>query len=480
MKRKLRRILSCILTVCLLAASLNFLSNLMERKDSIRKYQPFLEQDADFDVLFMGTSHVLDGVLPMELWNDYGIVSYNFGTGGNRIPTIYWVMENTLDYTAPKLIVVDCLRLDRDEKTTPSPYSYVHAAMDAFPLSITKIKAALDLLDDPVISKGIEDGTIVETERRTPIGLLWDFSVYHTRWNELNQSDFQVSATAEKGAQSIAAVAVPQDVPKLDRSEKLEEDTVGIEYLKKMIEDCQEREIDILLTYLPFPASAAEQLEANRVYDIAAEYGVNYINFLDINVVDFDTDCADSNSHLNASGAKKVTDFLGKYIMENYRIPDQRGNYEYSDWFEDYAAYKEKKEQTLRDQRDWDTYLMLLADKNYDAVVEIRNSDIWNNDKFFNLAENLGINTLSVSDAANYLVIHRGGIQAEAVCLDPVADARTDTVMGPLRILHDDLGKYSVYLNGVECFPPDEDNNGDIRIYVRDSENLNTVGQAVF
>lgn len=478
MKRKLWRVTSCILTLCLLAVALNYLTNLMERKGG--KYQPFFEQKADFDVLFMGTSHVLDGVFPMELWNDYGIVSYNFGEGGNRIPTIYWVIENALDYTTPKLIVVDCLRLEMDEKTNSSSYSFVHGAMDAFPLSATKIKGTLDLLDDPVVSKGIADGTIVEGEKRTPIGLLWDFSVYHSRWNELSKSDFQVTATSEKGAQSVISVAVPQDVPKVDRSEKLEEDTVGVEYLKKIIELCQDRGIDVLLTYLPFPADATDQKNANRVYDIAAEYGVNYINFLDMDIVDYDTDCYDSDSHLNPSGARKVTDYLGTFIMENYRIPDQRGNSEYDGWFADYEAYTAMKVRTLQAQRGWDTYLMLLADKNLDAVIEIRNPAVWNNAKFVNLAENLGIDMLSVSDRTNYLIVHMGGIQAEAVSLDMTADAQTDTVMGLLSVSHGDSGEYSVSLNDTACFLPDENSSGDIRIYVRDSSSLNPVGNAVF
>ena len=482
MKRKLWRIISCILTLCLLTISLNFLTNLVERKASIIKYQPFFEQNADFDVLFMGTSHVLTGVFPMELWNDYGIVSYNFGGDSSQIPTTYWVIENALDHTTPKLIIIDCFGLVSNDKTNWN-YSYVHVSLDSFPFSATKLKTTLDLLNDPVMSTKIKNGTVAEPEKRTPIGLLWDFSVYHTRWNELKEEDFQFTATSEKGAVSRIAVAVPVDFSKVERSEKLEEDTVGVEYLKKIIEKCQKTEINILLTYIPFPANTSFQKEANRVYDIAEEYGIDYINFLDMDIVDFDTDCYDSNNnnaHLNPSGARKVTDYLGKYIIDHYQIPDQRNNPEYSDWFEDYEEYKALKERNLQAQRSWDTYLMLLADKNFDAVIEIRNSDIWNDDKFVNLVENLGINMSSVSEATNYLIVHRGGLQAEAISLDMATDTQTDTAMGLLQILYDDSGKYNAYLNDVECFLPDEDNKGNLRIYVRDSENLNTVGQAVF
>ena len=469
MKRKFGRIISCAFTLCLLAVSLNYLMNLMERKEGVVKYQPFFEQEANFDVLFLGTSHVINGVFPMELWNDYGIVSYNFGGHGNEIATSYWVMENALDYTTPKLIVVDCLELRRDAKLSSNSFS--HWSFDAFPLSATKITAVRDLLSDPELSKA--------SKITDPIELLWNFSVYHARWNDLGEDDFRVTVSLEKGAESQIGVAVPQDVPQIDRSEKLEEDTTAVEYLKKIIEICQERGIDILLTYLPFPASVVEQKEANRVYDIAAEYGVNYINFLDMDIVDFDVDCNDPASHLNPSGARKVTDYLGTYIMENYQIPDQRNNPEYSSWFEDYEEYKAMRVRDLQAQPDWDTYLMLLADKNLDAVVEIINPGIWKNYVFVGLVENLGIDMSGVSDATNYLIIHRGGIQAEAAALDMSADTQMDTVLGLLRILYDESGEYNVYLNDEPCFLPDEDNNAKIRIYVRDSETLNTVGQAV-
>ena len=87
MKGTLWRAIGCVLTVCLLLVSLNALTHLMERKDSIQKHQSFLEQEADFDVLFLGTSHVFCGIFPMELWNDYGIVSYNVAGYSSRIPT---------------------------------------------------------------------------------------------------------------------------------------------------------------------------------------------------------------------------------------------------------------------------------------------------------------------------------------------------------------------------------------------------------
>lgn len=477
MKRSFWGTINCVLTICLLIASLSFLTNLMERKASVIKYRPFFEQKADFDVLFMGTSHVINGVFPMELWNDYGIVSYNFGGHATSIPTTYWILKNALDYTNPKLVVVDCLRVDALTKTFGQ--DHIHISFDAFPLSKTKIAAVMDLADTNIFFEAIGKENNSASDEIASIGLLWNFSQYHFRWAELTAQDFTPNITKEKGAESRIAVALPDDTSQVDRSGRLE-DNIGIEYLRKIIEDCQSQNIEVLLTYLPFPAGSVDWANANRVYDIAEEYDINYINFLDMDIVDFNTDCYDASSHLNPSGARKVTDYLGKYIMEHYKIPDQRGNPDYSDWFEDYENYKKMKTNNLQNQRSLDTYLMLLSDKNLDAVIEIINADIWSDNKFICLVKNLGVDMSNVSDATNCLMICRGGKQVEAVSLDRDADTKTDTVMGLLRISHDESEKYSVYLNDTACFIPSENENWNFRIYVRDSETLSTVGQAVF
>lgn len=143
----IRRIAACLVTVSLLWGCLAGLTDLLERKSSDFKYEPFFAQREDFDVLFFGTSHVINGVFPMELWKDYGIVSYNFGGHGNAIATSYWVMKNALDHTRPELVVIDGLGLAGMTKTSLG-FSQVHLSMDAFPFSLTKWSGARDLLDD--------------------------------------------------------------------------------------------------------------------------------------------------------------------------------------------------------------------------------------------------------------------------------------------------------------------------------------------
>ena len=203
--KKAARIIGCAVTLLLTAWLLFALTELTENKDSDNKYSDFF-RDREYDVLFFGTSNVIDDVFPMELWKEYGIVSYNCGGTSNQLATTYWVMENALDYVTPKVVVIDCLHLSEDRKRAATPR--LHYNLDAFPLSLTKIRAVLDLMDDPVAAAAAEaEGTENSSWTASRTELLWDYAVYHSRWNDLQKEDFSPQPGREKGARSLFNVS---------------------------------------------------------------------------------------------------------------------------------------------------------------------------------------------------------------------------------------------------------------------------------
>ncbi|MCH5345282.1 MAG: hypothetical protein J1E64_14740 [Acetatifactor sp.] len=473
MQRKIKIAISCIITVCLTVCFLSNLTDLMERKASRIQYSDFFDQEEDFDVLFVGTSHVMNGVFPMELWDDYGIISYNFGGHANRLPTTYWVMQNALEHTTPKVVVIDCLYLSRNEKCSEA-FSNMHLSFDAFPLNMTKIKATWDLLDDPVTKEALENGTRIEyDEPRTRIGLLWDYSVYHSRWTEIGQGDFKPSQSYEKGAESRISVA-RGNPNKISSEQKMELGTTGEQYLRKMIEDCQDREIEVLLIYLPFPASEEEQKEANYVYDIAEEYGVNYINFLDMDLINYETDLYDLGSHLNPSGARKVSDHLGEYLISNYDISDQRNNEDYSFWYEDYEEYNKMKDRNIVECSSIEEYLMLLSRDDVDITMDIRNKDIFHNAWMVELLGNLGISANELTEDTDFIIIKNGG--EDAVVINDLREEGEAmiTEVGKVQIFYDTdgsdhnrkLGYYRLYIDGNECMVGNMDDDTSLQIRV--------------
>ena len=384
-RRKLFRAIEgaafCALLMCVIA----LVSRAVERKASVNKIQPFLERAQEFDVLFVGDSQMVNDVFPMELWKDYGIASYNTASYGNTMPVNYWTMMNALDYASPKLMVIGVKDLEKSYKLSGSS-SDVHTAFDGYPLSLTKIRAIEDLMAGSVETD--DDGNDYDSLR-------WEYyftlGKYHTRWSELQLSDFRYDPNRTMGAQMTVGVSEPREYALIDEERRMEENGWGFLYLRRMIEECESRGIDVLLLHLPYPATEEEQEAANTVYTIAQDYGVGYIDFVYLDqVVDYETDCYDAFSHLNPSGAQKVTDYLGRYIVSHYDIPDRRTDAPYASWDNCYADYLQYKQYLLRLQSSPRSVLALLHDDSFSVCVSIApGSDVYRDRRAMRLLQNI-------------------------------------------------------------------------------------------
>ncbi len=480
MKKKILRILSCIITICLTIVILSKLTDIMERKSSDQKYSDFWSQEEDFDVLFMGTSLVINGVFPMELWNDYGIVSYNFGGHGNQIPTTYWVMENALEKTTPKVVVIDCMKVEENDKCSIA-FEYLHLSFDTFPLNSTKVKAVWDLLDDPTLEENIANGNVSEgDEQRTRIGLLWDYSVYHSRWNEISRNDFELPMLYEKGAESRIAVA-GGSLNKISSNNKIAPGSTGDKYLRMMIEDCQKRGIDVVLTYMPFLASESQQRTANYIYDIAKEYDVDYINFLDVDLINYQTDLSDGEAHLNPSGARKITNYLGGYLVANYDIPDRRNDMNYDYWNIDYDEYVSMKNKNLVESANLVDYLMLLSGDDVEIRMDVRDKSIFSNGLIMDLLANIGVDTSQISNDTDFIIITDRGQNVTVVNGLRKDGSSQQTNLGEMKIYYGEKGYYGLYLNDEELMIGNTEDGAGLQIDVyRKEDRIDSVKYVSF
>ena len=457
MKKILAMMFSFLAVGALVIWGLGKLADITERKDSKSKFHDFYCQEEDYDVLFLGSSHVLNGIFPMELWRDYGIVSYNMAGHGNRMAMNYWILKNALEYTTPKVVVVDCYMLGRNEKR--GTIDQLHMSTDHIPYSETKVEMIQDLVEDEEQQKDF----------------LWKFNLYHNRWSELVTKDFNREYSLEKGAESRTRVAKPKEVEAQDESLELEEKTVGMDYLGKIIELCKEQKIQVLLTYLPFTGNKGWQSEVNAAGDIAKKYKVDYLDFYTLlEQINVNTDFYDE-THMNPSGARKITDYLGEYLMVEYDIDDQSDNEAYEHWYQDYETYTALKHENIRNEKELKNYLMLLNDKNLSYGVYLK----WELD----LEEYPLIKELLLA-----MDIDREQVKEEGklfVFLDRVNEEYSmitdfeemDTYFGNFELLYNDDGEMEVI---------HEDKNrmritqNDIAVFVFDNNSLELVDRAKF
>lgn len=324
MKKKIAIVAAWLLAlVCCLA----LLDKGMRRDDGERKYGAFFAEEQDFDVLFLGTSRVLDGVSPMELWRDYGVTSYNMGNNSEPLGMTRWVLDLALNYHVPKVAVIDVFYMSHalDEAWT---YSFRHMFLDEVPFGKAKIEAVR--------------ATLPQEEW---LEFLMPFSLYHGRWDEILSGSTERMVDCE--AYMMGGELRNGRVPRTDyafTSEAAEEELPGAQALRDIAALCRENGVEPVFIALPGHASEAEQMAMNSAERVAQELGVPFVNMMQMGITDNQTDCFDEMGHLNPDGASKATAFLGEWLTTQYDFEDKRGDAAFAHWDENLKLYEAQRE----------------------------------------------------------------------------------------------------------------------------------------
>ncbi|SFB96192.1 hypothetical protein [Butyrivibrio sp. YAB3001] len=321
--KSLKAIVQVVAGGLLLVLMVLYSSKILERKDAYVKYEGFFREKNDYDVLFFGSSNMQLMVNPLQLWGECGITSYNFGNTSERLPVTYWTIKNALNYTTPKVVVIEVSQYGQSEKYKDM-YS-VHLAWDRFPLSLTKIKAVYDVLSpsDPRHE------------------LLFDIIIYHDRWKELTEEDFSTDYSKLRGyAANLEYTAFER--PEYEyRIDEAATQTEGVMYLEKTVEELQEKGIQVVFVHSPEVNTEEKQARINAASVTAQKYNVPFIDFtvMEDCVVDYSIDLSDTD-HANVKGAAKLTHYLGEYLVNNYDLKSHAGDNSYDDWNASYEQFK--------------------------------------------------------------------------------------------------------------------------------------------
>ena len=317
------RILCFLAVLCLV---LSFVFRVLKPKndDGIYDMELFYELPEDsVEVLVLGSSHAYCGFNTGVLWREQGIPAYILAGSQQPMWNAYYCLIEALKTQSPSLVVLEGYMTYID-----TPYrddSMVIRNTYGMRWSPNKVRA--------IMASAPKD--------RWPDFLL-AYTQYHTRYNDLGFQDilpYQGDVMYEnwKGTTlkfNTEAKETPQiaDVSARDPLEPRTE-----EYYRKILQLCTEKEIPLLVAVTPYATTEEKQMRFNTAADIAAEYGVPFIDYNKMYEeigMDFETDMAD-DGHLNAPGAAKFTSVFGQYLAENYAIPDHRGEEVYETWEKD-------------------------------------------------------------------------------------------------------------------------------------------------
>lgn len=331
MKKIIKKITATILFLCLLGLSFYKVDDLLEEKKARQQYTAFYESDTNFDVIFMGTSHTFHSVFTQELWKEYGIPSFNWAYSHCTLAEDYYLLQDIVKYTDPKLVVIDLYGVMEYENQGNKKYKagkieQQHVQFDSIPLSKSKIQAAYDVFDD----------------YENKYDFIFNFALYHNRWPELSEDDFNVTYSTEKGSDILYGHKNAKYI-KNETYSTIDINSVCSEYIPKIADFCDGKNIELLFTYLPFPAESEQQNIAYTLNDYLSQFKCSYVNMLDENILDTETDIYKDGSHLNYMGGHKTTLQIGKYIQDKYGLNDYSDSEEYSSWHTDYEKYVDFK-----------------------------------------------------------------------------------------------------------------------------------------
>lgn len=300
----------------------------------VREY--YKEPRKDFDVLFIGDCEVYENFSPMVLWENYGISSYIRGSSEQYISQSYYMLEDTLRYEKPKVLVFNARSLRYGESWS-EPYNRM--TMEGMRWSETKVNC--------IRASMLEEENFID--------YVFPILRYHTRWKEIGEEDFKyyfkTKPVSHNGYYMVTSVKPVDTLPSVKPLPVYDFPETAMEYMDKIRLLCEENDIELLLIKAPslYPHWYDEWDAQAREY--ARKYNLVYVNFLEHESeigIDWQTDTPDGGMHMNLSGAEKSADYLGKILRENYNLPDRRNE-------ADLCAYWEQKRVLYDAQIEADT-----------------------------------------------------------------------------------------------------------------------------
>ncbi len=319
MQKKGKKIIAIVLSVAFIFASLWFLQELL-----IPKYMhgivegamiaEYYDEEKNHDVVFIGDCEVYENISPAVLWEEYGIHSYIRGSAQQLIWQSYYLLEETLQYEKPDVVVFNVLSMKYD---TPQSEAYNRMTLDGMRLSSSKINSIQASM----------------TQEESMLDYLFPILRYHSRITELEKDDFTYLFHRDKVTHNGYYMRVDvKAAGQIPAGKPLGDYAFGENaylYLDKITELCKDNGVELVLIKAPslYPYWYAEW-DAQMV-EYAQEHGLKYYNFLDVTEeigLDFSTDTYDGGLHLNLSGAEKLSRYFGEILATECNLPNRRGD----------------------------------------------------------------------------------------------------------------------------------------------------------
>ena len=253
------------------------------------------EKKNTIDVLVAGDSESYTSVSPMDLWDRAGIAAYDCGQPGQRIQETYYILKTAFRTQSPKLVLFETNTMFRD----PGFLKNVQ-------LSLTE-----------------------------PLAYHFPVIKYHNAWKALfdGPGGPKKSYKGFEIRDKVVSYEGDEEYMKETKDKAQIPEVVRV-YMEKIKRLCEKNGADLLLVSAPSPKNYNYK-KHNSLEEYARENNLPYVDlnmkFRDIGI-DWKLDSYDRGDHLNISGARKVTAYIGQYLADNYDLPDRRNDDGWREW----------------------------------------------------------------------------------------------------------------------------------------------------
>lgn len=307
MKKIIKRIVSCVLFVAILLGLLQVSSLIFQPKSNdkasgihyLRANGIFSEPKDSIDTVFIGDSEVYHSFIPLNIWRDYGITSYDVSSPSQKLVYSMEFLKKTFENQSPKIVFLETNAIFRK--------SY------------------------------LEDEITYKAEQIFPVFR------YHDRWKNLQLKDFSATVEYTANENNKGYYFTKKSKPATDKAikEYMKYSDVSApilstnrKYLNGIAKFCKNHGAKLVLISTPSTKNWNYQRH-NTMEAISKDLGVDYIdtNLLRDDIpIDWKKDTKDKGDHLNYNGAVKLTDYVGKYLDDTKLFKDKRNDPSYDNW----------------------------------------------------------------------------------------------------------------------------------------------------
>ena len=303
----------------------------------------YQEKRNSLDVVMIGPSELYADYSPPLAWNEFGYTSYNLAVSGVPGNLYISMLKEALSRQDPKLVVFNVSGFYWGDDAF-TDWKSMHKWFDNIPFSFRKINEI-----KRAVPKDKQDE------------FLWDTLTYHNNWKHpvmiakktvINMAMMWNGTSYAKG---LRTYSVSNQGAGIGQTMGMEFSQTSRRYLEELLQYCKDQNLqNVLFVAAPHQSQPSDPAVLEEIGSVVENAGYDYLN-LDKQYtamgIDQTTEFIDGE-HLNMYGMRKMTSYLGNYMMEHYELDPEHDSKTTEHWNDCYNKTEELLQQCESDMQN--------------------------------------------------------------------------------------------------------------------------------